>query len=219
MKPGHEHLTVRIDETGVGGGEFADVGGGSDGEDACRSRTATASAHGAARLAGPDARIDHRERGVLGGDRGAGEHKNDQRAHPRTMVHRRGGNDTIRFVRNAILLLFPMVLGAAQLTIDHVTVAGSNLRTMRLALASVGIQVEYGGLHQNHATEMALTSFADGSYLELIAIQGDAEPDAVKAHTWSAQMLRDAGAGIARGLSGHPTSMPRSSACGPPGLR
>ena len=79
------------------------------------------------------------------------------------------------------------------MTIDHVTVAGANLRTMRLALASVGIQVEYGGLHANHATEMALTSFPDGSYLELIAIQGDAEPDAVKAHTWDKQMEHDAG--------------------------
>jgi len=98
-----------------------------------------------------------------------------------------------QFVRNAILLLFPMLLGAAQLTIDHVTVAGANLRTMQAALAAVGIRVEYGGLHQNHATEMALTSFVDGSYLELIAIQGDAETAAVKAHAWGGRMERNAG--------------------------
>jgi hypothetical protein len=81
----------------------------------------------------------------------------------------------------------------AELTIDHVTVAGSDLKAMQARLASIGIRSEYGGPHSNHATEMALTSFPDGSYLELIAIPGGADPKAVAAHYWSKQMRGNAG--------------------------
>ncbi len=81
----------------------------------------------------------------------------------------------------------------AELTVDHVTVAGSDLKAMQAHLASIGIQSEYGGPHSNHATEMALTSFPDGSYLELIAIPGGADPKAVAAHYWSKQMQGNAG--------------------------
>jgi hypothetical protein len=81
----------------------------------------------------------------------------------------------------------------AELTIDHVTVAGSDLKAMQARLASIGIRSEYGGPHSNHATEMALTSFPDGSYLELIAIPAGADERAVAAHYWSKQMRGDAG--------------------------
>lgn len=78
------------------------------------------------------------------------------------------------------------------LAIDHVTVAGSDLRSdlsaMRARLQSVGIRSEYGGPHSNRATEMALTSFPDGSYLELIAISSGADETAVAAHAWSRQL-------------------------------
>jgi hypothetical protein len=40
---------------------------------------------------------------------------------------------------------------------------------------------------------MALTSFPDGSYLELMGIQADADPQAVMAHYWSKQLLGNAG--------------------------
>jgi hypothetical protein len=86
-----------------------------------------------------------------------------------------------------------MLLGAAELTIDHVTVAGKDLKVMRAGLAAVGLPSEYGGPHSNHATEMALTSFSDGSYLELIAIAPNADAKAVAAHAWAARMERDAG--------------------------
>jgi len=79
------------------------------------------------------------------------------------------------------------------LTVDHVTVAGRNLDSLRERLAEVGVSVEYGGKHANHATEMALTSFPDGSYLELIALQPDADPKAVAGHEWAAQIRNDAG--------------------------
>ena len=98
-----------------------------------------------------------------------------------------------RFVRTALLLVFSMLLPAADLKIDHVTVAGKDLKAMQATLAAVGIPSEYGGPHSNHATEMALTSFPDGSYMELIAIQPKADPAAVAAHYWSKRMLNDGG--------------------------
>jgi hypothetical protein len=98
-----------------------------------------------------------------------------------------------RFVRAGLLVMLPMVITAADLTIDHVTVAGKDLKAMQATLAALGIPAEYGGLHSNHATEMALSSFPDGSYLELIAIQPNADPAAVAAHYWSKHMQNDAG--------------------------
>jgi hypothetical protein len=81
-----------------------------------------------------------------------------------------------------------------ELKVDHVTVAGRDLRAMQRALESAaGIKTEYGGPHSNHATEMALTSFPDGSYLELIAIQPNADPKAVAAHEWRKSLEGDAG--------------------------
>src|SRR5512141_242174 len=91
------------------------------------------------------------------------------------------------------MTLIPMLLGGAELTIDHVTVAGKDLKAMRASLAAAGIQSEYGGPHSTHATEMALTSFPDGSYLELIAIAPNADPAAVAAHYWSRHMQQDGG--------------------------
>src|SRR5260370_32596280 len=90
-------------------------------------------------------------------------------------------------------ILIPLSLGAAELTIDHVTVAGKDLKTMQANLAAVGIPSEYGGPHSNHATEMALTSFPDGSYLALIAIQPKADAKALAAHYWAKQMEGNAG--------------------------
>jgi hypothetical protein len=64
---------------------------------------------------------------------------------------------------------------------------------MQANLAAVGIQTEYGGPHQNQATEMALASFQDGSYLELIALQPNADAKAVAGHYWSKQLQGNAG--------------------------
>jgi hypothetical protein len=96
------------------------------------------------------------------------------------------------------VLLFPFMLAAADLQIalriDHVTVAGTNLNAMRKALtATAGFPTEYGGLHSNHATEMALVSFPDGSYLELMGIQAKPDPAAVSAHVWSQFLEANAG--------------------------
>ena len=92
------------------------------------------------------------------------------------------------------LLVLPVVLAAAELKIDHVTVAGTHLDAMRKALTDVaGFPTEYGGPHSNHATEMALVSFPDGSYLELMGIQAKPDPAAVSAHVWSKFLQNDAG--------------------------
>jgi Glyoxalase-like domain len=79
--------------------------------------------------------------------------------------------------------------------LDHVTLAGRNLAELRKAFtAATGIPTEDGGRHSNHVTEMALASFPDGSYLELIGIRKEADPAAVAAHTWSRFLSDDAGA-------------------------
>src|SRR5579864_6423539 len=91
----------------------------------------------------------------------------------------------------ALLISLPML--AQELKVDHVTVAGRDLRAMQRALEAVGIKAEYCGPHSNHATEMALTSFPDGSYLELIAIQPKADPAAVAAHEWHKQLQGNGG--------------------------
>src|SRR5581483_9708469 len=85
------------------------------------------------------------------------------------------------------------MITAADLHIDHVTAAGAELKTMQANLASIGLKSEYGGPHSNHATEMAITSFPDGSYLELIAIQHDASAQALNAHYWKKFMRANAG--------------------------
>lgn len=96
--------------------------------------------------------------------------------------------------RAAIIALLVMPVLASEMKIDHVTVTGMHLDAMRQAFtAATGIPTEYGGQHANHATEMALTSFSDGTYLEFIAIQAQADPAAVAAHVWSKLMKDNAG--------------------------
>jgi hypothetical protein len=91
------------------------------------------------------------------------------------------------------LMVLAMPLYAAELKIDHVTLAGARLEEMRQAFsAATGIPTEYGGPHANHVTEMALTSFPDGSYLELMGIAQGADAAGVAAHTWG-RFLRDDG--------------------------
>jgi hypothetical protein len=80
------------------------------------------------------------------------------------------------------------------LKIDHVTLAGPRLQEMRDAFsAATGIPTEYGGPHSNHVTEMALASFPDGSYVELVGIQERADPAALAAHTWARFLCGNSG--------------------------
>jgi hypothetical protein len=107
---------------------------------------------------------------------------------------------------------------AADLQIDHATVAGERLDLMRQAFsAATGIQAEYGGPHSNHATEMALASFPDGSYIELMGIQPRSDPAAVAAHTWSRFLGSNGGpCAFALRVSNVPAEIDRLKAAGIP---
>jgi len=87
--------------------------------------------------------------------------------------------------------LLPLLAAGAGLKIDHVTVAGANLKQMQARLADAGIASVYGGRHSNGATEMALVSFPDGSYLELMGGQPGADPKAVARHEWGKFLQSD----------------------------
>jgi len=91
------------------------------------------------------------------------------------------------------LLTLSLSLAGAPMRIDHVTVCGPALAPMEARLEKLGLHVEYGGPHANHVTEMAVASFPDGSYLELIAFQPHADPAAAAKHYWSKYMREDAG--------------------------
>ena len=84
------------------------------------------------------------------------------------------------------LFLLPAILFAADFQIDHVTIAGRDLKPMQAALAAAGIPTVYGGAHANQVTEMALVSFRDGSYLEAIAVRKGTPAEDVKHHEWAA---------------------------------
>jgi hypothetical protein len=85
------------------------------------------------------------------------------------------------------------VLAAADLKIDHVTVAGSDVQALQAKLSAVGISSVYGGAHTNQTTEMALVSLPDGSYLELMGVQKGADPQRVDRHEWGKFLKANAG--------------------------
>jgi len=89
--------------------------------------------------------------------------------------------------------MLPMLAQAADLKIDHVTIAGRSLGEIEQQLAVTGLHFESGGPHTNHATEMAIASFPDGSYIELIAPQKDADPAALAGNHWARFMQGNAG--------------------------
>jgi len=96
--------------------------------------------------------------------------------------------------RSLLLLAFcAAVLAAADLKIDHVTAAGSNLKQLQAGLSAIGIESVFGGPHSNGATQMALVSFPDGSYLELMAPLPNADSGALARQPWTKFMQGDAG--------------------------
>src|SRR5512140_2595182 len=91
-----------------------------------------------------------------------------------------------------LLAILPVALLAADLKIDHATVAGRDVRKLQARLEAIGIPTVYGGPHANGVTEMALASFPDGSYLEAIAVQPKADPAAIEKHEWAAFLKEEA---------------------------
>src|SRR5437016_12315008 len=53
------------------------------------------------------------------------------------------------------------------LELDHVSICGSNLDTLRQAFTDVGMTPDFGGPHGNGITQMAIIGFDDASYVEL----------------------------------------------------
>jgi catechol 2,3-dioxygenase-like lactoylglutathione lyase family enzyme len=91
------------------------------------------------------------------------------------------------------MALSAMILPASDFQIDHVTVAGSDIRKLQAGLAAVGIPSLYGGAHLNNTTEMALVSLPDGAYLELMALRLNADPLLAGQHVWVRFLKGDAG--------------------------
>src|SRR5260370_40777746 len=85
------------------------------------------------------------------------------------------------------------MLCAADSRIDHVTIAGSELKQMQAKLAAVGIANVYGGAHSKDATEMALVSVPDGSCLELVGVPTNAENQTGGGEEWDKFLTENRG--------------------------
>ena len=55
------------------------------------------------------------------------------------------------------------------LELDHTSICGSNLDTLKQLFTDVGLTPDFGGPHGNGVTQMAAVGFDDGTYIELIA--------------------------------------------------
>jgi hypothetical protein len=75
------------------------------------------------------------------------------------------------------------------LEVDHVSICGSNLDTLRQLFTDVGLAPELGGPHGNGITQMASIAFDDGSYIELIA---PIKPGVTAGSEWAKFMSDDA---------------------------
>ncbi|HTR26044.1 MAG TPA: VOC family protein [Terriglobales bacterium] len=73
----------------------------------------------------------------------------------------------------AFLVLSALALGQSSknvvLELDHSSICGSNLDTLRQVFTDAGLAPDFGGPHGNGVTQMAAVGFDDGTYIELIA--------------------------------------------------
>lgn len=74
------------------------------------------------------------------------------------------------------------------LELDHVSICGSNLDTLRRIFTDMGMTPDYGGPHGNGVTQMAIIGFDDASYVELIA---PIKPGATAGSGWAKFMAED----------------------------
>lgn len=75
------------------------------------------------------------------------------------------------------------------LDVDHVSICGSNLDSLRQDFSAVGLTPDIGGQHGNGITQMAIIGFDDASYIELIA---PVKPGAPEGSEWARFMSGDA---------------------------
>lgn len=73
--------------------------------------------------------------------------------------------------------------------LDHVSICGSNLDTLRQIFTDAGLAPDLGGPHGNGITQMASIGFDDASYIELIA---PIKPGASAGSEWAKFMSEDA---------------------------
>jgi hypothetical protein len=98
------------------------------------------------------------------------------------------------FFATLILLLIsqpatPQESKSTTLELDHASICGSNLDTLRQALTDVGLTADLGGPHGNGITQMAMIGFDDATYIELIA---PIKPGASAGSDWAKFMADDA---------------------------
>ena len=75
------------------------------------------------------------------------------------------------------------------LEVDHASICGSSLDTLRQALTDAGMTPDFGGPHGNGITQMAILGFDDASYIELIA---PVKAGATSGSDWAKYMGEDA---------------------------
>jgi hypothetical protein len=98
------------------------------------------------------------------------------------------------FFATLILLLIsrsatPQESKTTTLELDHASICGSNLDTLRQALTDVGLTPDLGGPHGNGITQMAIIGFDDATYIELIA---PIKPGVSAGSDWAKFMADDA---------------------------
>jgi hypothetical protein len=76
-------------------------------------------------------------------------------------------------------------------SIDHIVIAVRDLAEASADYAAAGFTVTPGGKHTGGATHNALVSFADGAYLELIALTDPSQPNR---HRWFESLDKGDGA-------------------------
>jgi hypothetical protein len=75
------------------------------------------------------------------------------------------------------------------LELDHVSICGSNLNTLRQIFTDVGMTPDLGGPHGNGITQMAMIGFDDATYIEVIA---PIKPGDAAGSEWAKFMTEDA---------------------------
>jgi hypothetical protein len=83
----------------------------------------------------------------------------------------------------------PQESKSTTLELDHASICGSNLDTLRQALTDVGMTPDLGGPHGNGITQMAMIGFDDATYIELIA---PIKPGVSAGSDWAKFMADDA---------------------------
>ena len=77
------------------------------------------------------------------------------------------------------------------LQLDHVTIAGTDLESLRRGFADAGLPTVHGGVHSNGITHVALHGFEDGTYIELLST---VRPGLTEASPWRPrEIAEDAG--------------------------